>query len=442
MDVPLDGLVSCTTMFSVFRCRRYSLRWLLTALLLIPSYGWTQDVPQEQHAMKDERVFKIIYQGNARTKASVMDRLSGLLVGMRLTEVDVDKIRKSFLDSDLFSAVNLFFQDDDEGVTVTVMVKENLGLHLVPYNLSFNTAYYGGGLLLTDTNFLGEQKVVALGAAYSNLGPAGVLSYQDPHFILDNLVLTTYVTGGDLLRQEASMDGTQFAVFPYLYTVQGIRTNWAFDGQWHLFSEVRAMEIETGTTEVAQYGLFRHSVVINPSVGVEYNGQTAFEYFLRGLWAGVRYSHGFSLTGLPSYDSVGARGQWNVAAPLDGMAEAGFAADYGNQTLLAMNPLSGKGFRMLPANSFSGKDVGFYASYDYPMVHFSWGVIALGAFYEAGFYSNGLDSQPTTDFFQGPGLGVHLYLDRVSRTALGADFSYNLSNAMINFSINAGLSLN
>jgi hypothetical protein len=400
------------------------------------------EVARDPGVVKDERISRIVYQGNMRTKTAVMDRLSGLKVGMRVAEVDVERIRRAFLDSDLFSEVGVSFEDGDSGAVVTVLVKENLGLVLIPYNVSFNEAYYGGGLMLTDVNFLGEQKVASIGAAVSNLGPAFLLSYQDPHFIDDNLVLTTYLTHGDLLREEVSMDGETFATFPYLFIVQGIRTYYAVTDHWHLLSEVKGMEILTGQSEAREYGLYRNSLIINPSVGIEFSGQSPFEYFLQGPWGVVQYSHGFSVYGLPPYDSVSAKGQWSLPAWFDGMAEVGFTAEYGDQTLLTMPRLSGRGFRTLPANSFSDKDVGTYAAYDWPMFHFTWGVAALGAFYEAGYYSTGLDGRPVTDFFQGPGFGVHLFLNKISKPVIGGDVSYNVSTRSWNINVNAGLSLN
>jgi len=415
----------------------------VAALFALPSYGWAQEVVMVKGAaVKDEPVLSIVYEGNKRSKTSVMDRLSGLRTGMRLADIDVDRVRKSFLDSGLFDDATVSYQDSGDGAVVTVRVKERLGLFLIPYNIAISSAYYGGGLLLTDANFLGEQKVGALGVAVSNLGPAGVLSYQDPHFILDHLVLTTYLTGGNQLRQESSMNGDLFAEFPHLFVVQGIQTNYAIDDHWHLLSEVRGIEVSTNNTEAERYGLFERSLVINPSVGFDYSGQTPFEYFLQGPWAFFQYSHGFSFYGLPSYDSVTARGEWTFPALFDGMADAGFSATYGNQTLLVMNALGGKGFRTLPSNSYSDKDLGLYAAYDWPMFHFNWGVIALGGFYEAGFYTTGLDAQPTTEFFQGPGLGVHLFLNKISRSALGVDFSYNVPTRNLGFNVNAGLSFN
>lgn len=389
------------------------------------------------------KVARVQYRGNARTHDSAIAELAGIRAGEPLSAIDVEAVRQKLLKSGIFSEVGLEGEVEDEGVSVTVTVAEKWTLIPVPSGY-YGSGGWGAGLYLIEFNFLGLRKTLALAASDSNLGLSGTIAYVDPRFLgtmTSFKAFASYVNGSEEARLP---DGTPFASFAETTANAGLYVEYPSESALRADVELTLCHsgVSAADVDANPAGLLvPSSLALIPGAGLTYDGQRFTGYHLSGPTANVRYTHGISYVGLPSYDTLDISASELLGTFWDGLFTLGFAGRCGDQPFQNQGSLSGPGFRTLPqGDSYSSKDAAAYASLDLPFVKASWCVMTAGAFYEGGAYATG----PATGgaaYFHGPGLSYRLYLHDIALPAVGIDAAFNVPTGAIVYSVNVGLSL-
>ena len=130
----------------------------------------------------DLLVSRVAYEGNKRTKDSVIDEIVGIRPGMRVSDLDPEVARQDLLKAGIFSDASLTAEVEDSGAAVTVRVTEKWTFLPVPSG-SWGSGGWSAALFLVEFNFLGLRKTVVLEGSDSNLGWSGMLAYSDPRFL-------------------------------------------------------------------------------------------------------------------------------------------------------------------------------------------------------------------------------------------------------------------
>ena len=388
----------------------------------------------------DAVVTRILYEGNKRTHDSALAELTGIRVGMRLSEIDPEAVKQSVLKSGIFSAVDLAAQVDGAKAVLTVTVKEKWTLIPVP-SATFGSDEWSAGLTVVDYNFLGLRKTLVLNGKDSNLGLGGLIAYTDPRFLHSRASFSAFVQGGRATRLAEYADGTSYASFAETTAAGGMSVTYPSEGKLNAEADLTLRYSGVDAEAASSYGLRENLLRLIPAAAVNYDDRSVVGYRKAGTLASLSYTHDFGLEGSPSYDMVACTGETDIGIFWGGYLETGLAAYYGTRSFQALGALSGSGYRLLPQDySYSAKSAAGFVNLMLPVVRAGWSVMEIGPFYEGGVYATGL-AEDNTSVFHGPGFGYRLYLRNIALPAIEIDAAYDLPIENFVFSVNIGLSL-
>jgi hypothetical protein len=393
-------------------------------------------------AHRDAVVAKVQYLGNARTKDRAMAELTGLAAGQRLSEVDPDAVSQRILKSGLFSEVELDCEMDADAALVSVSVKEKWTLIPVP-GVSFGTEDWSVGISVLERNFLGMRDTLALSASLSNLGPTGLVAFIDPMIGGAPVSLRAFASMDRSEVAPEHMDGTAFASYVETAAAGGLSVEYPSESALKGEANLTVRYSGVGSGEAAAYSLYEDSLDVEAGGSMTFDGQRRTDYFDSGPYLKGYYLHGFSIEGPPSFDVIGASATWQAGIPLGGFICLGAVGEYSGKALQDRGSLSGAGYRTISQSaSFAKAAAAGYASMEFPIVRLSWSVMTLGAFYEAGAYTTGLEGLERSRVFHGPGASYRLYLKDVAIPAVGIDAAFNVPERKFRGGLYLGLSLN
>lgn len=396
----------------------------------------------EQSVGVGETVSRIEYVGNRKTTDKTMDRIVGVKVGMRVSEIDEDAIRQRLLLSNLFSKESVTVGHGESGAIVIVAVEEKITMFPLPYG----AASGGGwtlGLGLINTNFLGEQKNVVLMGSLSDNGWSAFGMYMDPAFLGSRNALSTSLSAGDGTKKMAWVDGDSFAEYPKKSFSAGTSLSIPLAGALRLSLGGSGSYSEISASDAASFGMNEKSTYAIARTGLAFDSRKSDGHFMSGLFATAEYQYALSSGDSSDYQSVEGRVVCSGTGPLGIYKEIGCSAEYGTQKMDSMNPLMGKGYRTLPQQaSFSSKAFASYAELDLPVCQNRFGLLTINGFYEAGAYQTGPDNDRQWDSFTGPGIGLSVFLDKIALPALGINAAYNLETSTPVISASFGFAMN
>ena len=389
-----------------------------------------------------ETVSRIEYVGNRRTTDKTMDRLTGVKVGMLVSEIDGESIRQRLLRSNLFSKESITVDRGESGAVVTVTVEEKITMFPLPYG----TASGGGwtvGLGLIDTNFLGEQKNVVVMGSLSDNGWSAFGMYMDPAFLGSLNGLSATLSASDGTKKMSWMDGDSFAEYSAKALSAGASLSVPLVGALRLSFGGSGSYTEISASDAASFGMNAKSTYAIARTGLLFDSRRSDGHFMSGLSATADYRYALSAGEASDYRSIEGRVVCSGIGPMGIYEEIGGSAKYGTQKMDNLNPLMGKGFRTLPQQtSFSAKAIASYAELNLPVCRNRFGILTVNGCYEAGTYQTGPDNDRQWDRFAGPGLGLSVFLDKIALPALGINAAYNLETATPVISATFGLALN
>lgn len=377
-----------------------------------------------------------------RSSPTMVERITGISVGWPSSPSSLAEAKRKLLETNLFEEVDCRFSERDPQ-HVVIRVKEKLNLMILPYNVSFSATNYGGGLMLTDSNFLGEGKIFSLGTAFSNLGPSGIVSFVDRNLGGTSATLVATLDGWVKNRTVKDIDHKELTSLNLEQVAAEVQLTLSPAPHWQIVPGLRYAFVKVVDGTVASWDNDGSNLFI-PEATLLYDQTSRNGYYLSGLWLAAKYSHAFSFGEISPYDSLLGRLNWATDFFDFGFLETGLAGELGTRTLQVQGGLKGKGFRTLPPGSYSAINLGSFFEVNVPVVRSPWGTVAIGTFYEVGWYefqktywNSSLDNR----YFYGPGVGVYLFLTQFPLPAIHADLSYNQPASTWNFSVSLGLSL-
>jgi hypothetical protein len=394
-------------------------------------------LPTDSPSVARQIIQHVDVKGLWQTSKAYFFEVAQIEPGAAVNQSVIDEAKERLMKTNLFDSVSPELADAPDGTTLIFSVKEKLNLSVLPYDIRLSNSFYGGGLTFVDTNFLGSAKIFSIGQALSNNGPNGSIGYEDP-FLLDRKAgFRAALEGGITDRTEQDSENRTLDHFSYWYYTARVVLKYQPDQGTGVTLELQQQNFQ----QTEGNGTVANRAVFTPAVSVVFDQQVSRAYLRAGQWFGARYAHGFAEVGLDSYDAFQARWDSTFEEIGDTFIDIGAAGQWGNQNLLLVKPLTGKGFRTLSGKSYSNKNIGTFAEWDVPVHHFDWGAIGVGGFYELGWYSTDTTVAQINSIFYGPGLGAYVYLRNSPLPAFHADFAYNQVARVWNFSLVLGPSL-
>lgn len=366
----------------------------------------------------------IVVEGLDRTRENVIRQFIKTQPGEPIAPADTVELRAQLLQLRIFSTVHVELYEQNTQMPCTkfcvlhIAVREKWSLYPIPVYVRYRDTEIGGGFIV-ESNFLGENKGLAVGALTSNRGWQALLGYTDPHIAYSHFTTTFRYLVGKVFLEDA--------------TPQGKITD-SYTMMRHDFQSVTGYQARSGFFIGAILG-YRSAVitdntpltpasVLNWGVRLRFSDITPTGYFQTGIESTLDLERGVAFAGeaLSVISSASAahyrlsRSQFlSVLASFQYSAyprqlEQRLGGWQGTRTLPAL---------LIPADRFVVAAV----NYQIAFVHLSWATFAALAFVDIGSAARDRDAAV---HFGGPGAGVRMYLNEITIPALGIDIARDL----------------
>ncbi len=134
--------------------------------------------PQRASAV-GERITDVRVMGNVRTAEDTVRSLCGVRIGDTLEADTLATVRERLNTAGLFADVNVWWENQGEGVRVNIAVKDKFPWAPVPTG-SWSANNKSLGLLFVHGNLFGRGKQMVVGGRLASLDSGAVLAYRDP----------------------------------------------------------------------------------------------------------------------------------------------------------------------------------------------------------------------------------------------------------------------
>ena len=142
---------------------------VLAVLVVAPARAWAVG-----ESITDVRIL-----GNARTEEDTVRSIAGVKIGETLEVDTLDRARERLQTAGLFSDVNVWWEQNGEGVRVNIAVKDKFPWAPVP-TASWSANNRSIGLVFVDGNLFGRGKQLVVGGRLADVDSGAVLAYRDP----------------------------------------------------------------------------------------------------------------------------------------------------------------------------------------------------------------------------------------------------------------------
>jgi outer membrane protein insertion porin family len=142
---------------------------LIVAVVLSPTRAWAVG-----ETITDVRIL-----GNSRTEEDTVRSIGGVKIGDTLELDTLDRTRERLNTAGLFADVNVWWEQNGDGVRVNIAVKDKFPWAPVP-TASWSANNRSIGLVFVHGNLFGRGKQLVVGGRLADVDSGAVLAYRDP----------------------------------------------------------------------------------------------------------------------------------------------------------------------------------------------------------------------------------------------------------------------
>lgn len=405
------------------------MKWLAAWVALLAVAGSRDAAAQPTGAAAIGEVAAVRVIGNQRTRSPVILDAAGIAVGDRFEPGMADVIEQRVLNLRLFRAVDVSASAQGAEVDVAIQVEERWTLLPIPFLAGSSRGLRAGAYLL-ESNLLGWNKLVVLGAIYSGgEGPSAFALYRDPSVASTRALFRAMVRYGDVLREQYR--GTA-RVFAY----RDARVDLSASGG---YAVTPWLSLFAGAYAVPAWSESVEGEAAPPASGtvfgwtgeLELRAQDFHLYFNEGIGGRLSYRQARADLGAER-DVLELSALLQVARPVFGDQSIAVTGqgwwNRGDPVLDAvlMGGLPGsRGFERL--GLWAERAASAVVEHQVPVFRTSWGIWTINTFAEAGVneWRGRRDGSIT------PGVGFRLYLLGVAFPAFGVDAAYSLDDERV-----------
>lgn len=400
----------------------------------------TDDVDGWDDPEVTEQIAAVEIVGNERTRDVVIYNAARVRPGDPIDAAGLADIRQRVLNLKLFVAVDIEpRRHADAGVDLVIRVKERWTLFPLPF-VSTSARGTQVGLVVLESNLLGGNKLAALGGSYASFGYSMFGFYRDPSISGSRYQLFANALYSQITREQR--DGREVI---FSYDDQRVLLTGAVGYLWTrwLTTSLGWFATYTDPAAIEEYPMmFSDAGIIHGWLAeVAVNASDFKLFYEQGLTATVRYRHAIEQLGAQrDLVDVTARVQYARALIGDQATSLAFSTDYvDGDAVLDTRLLGGRpGTRGFTTGTLWAERA-YTASLEHqiPVLQLSWSVWTLNGFVDAGQ----IEFRDETTRYINPGVGLRLYLPRVSFPALGVDVTYSIDDERPVINGSLGLSM-
>jgi outer membrane protein assembly factor BamA len=376
-------------------------------------------------------------RGNERTETDYIAKLAQTCIEEKsglslLPDAQLSTLEQCLMNAKIFAKVSTQFV----GTKIRIEVEEKWTLIPAPFfQSSGSTRKFG--LLVFETNFLGQGLTLALGGNSSNRGNGFFGFFTDPSlFSTQYFVSLSASKDATIYEAVGKNDKVNDSFFERSYAGNvsvGYRFAW-LNLSANIGRTVREYEQHERYIKPSPYALNKAGAT------VDYDRRNYKLYFSDGLFSRVRYSHSFYES-----DDRAPFDQWEGSVSYQFLALEDHAINLMG-SLMKMSNIqktdaervgSTKGFRGIETKTAWAKSY-FVQTFEYqvPIRSFERGTLTSAAFYDHGRLETLGPDLERIDY-HAIGLGIYFYLSRIAIPGFGLEWGMNSSyqKNFVNFSI-------
>jgi outer membrane protein insertion porin family len=433
-----------------------------------------------------ERVVDVRVTGAMRTDESTVRSIAGVRIGDTLENDTLGLVRERLNTTGLFADVNVWWENQGEGVRVNITVKDKFPWAPVPTG-SWSANNRSIGLIFVHGNLFGWGKQLAVGGRWAVLDSGALLAYRDPSLfqtwmywelkgIYQRQIIPEYQTGTDQMMlaptspwRQTTLDA--FGVEPAFGVAwfRRVRTqvSWRLDKVNYKHNEL--FDLTTGTS------LGRDTGPVTSRAGVVGVGRAALAFDWRArehaVMSGMALGGNLDL-GNPTFGSdftfwrasafweqgirifrrhnfiyaAGATAGHNLPLWWDPNSGGPNLRGYLGQQFRGDTQASARAEYHFPLFSVSSLDVRGLVFYDFAAIWFrslppcdpttGYCTRVDGDLRTFQYVSQGFDSK--RDLHNDVGAGIRFFLRSVAVPLVGVDFGYGLESRHVQYLIVIG----
>ncbi len=388
---------------------------------------------------EEKKLHRILLSGLTRTHENVVRQFITVKPGEPISTPDAEELQTQILRLRIFSEVRVELLERESATPchalcdLHIAVREKWSLYPIPVYVRYRDTEIGGAFVV-ESNFLGQNKGLAVGALASNRGYQALLGFTDPHIGYSRFTTTfRYLTGRVFIE-----DATPSGIVTESYTMMRHDFQSATGYQWlsGFFVGVLAGYRSAVLTDNAPLS---PSSVMNIGARLRFSNVTPEGFFQTGYETTLDLERGIEFAGeklhvISSASAMHMRLSHSQFLSL--LASFQFSAFprqleqrlggwQGTRTLPAL---------LIPADRFAVGAI----NYQLALLSFSWATFAALAFIDAGTAARDREREI---YFWGPGAGLRMYLREITVPALGIDAARDMLSEQIQISFFFGYNL-
>lgn len=386
-----------------------------------------------------KKLHRVLVIGLNRTEENVVRQFVTRKPGDPITAADAAEVRTQIERLRIFSRtqVELNEHDSDEPCRelcdLKIQVSEKWSLYPIPVYVRYRDTEIGGAFAV-ESNFLGQNKGVAVGALASDRGWQALAGFTDPHIAYTRFTTTfRYLTGRVFVE-----DATPAGFVTHSYTMMRHDFQSVTGYQWlpGFFAGVIA---GYRSALVSDASALPAASVLNLGTRLRYSNVTPTGYFQTGIESTLDLERGVAFAGEKLSVISSANAAHFRPAPRHFVS---FLASfqYSEYPRQLEQRLGGwQGTRTLPALLIPADRFAVVAvNYQIALLTFRWATFAALAFIDAGSAAR---DREIPVYFWGPGAGVRMYLTEITIPALGVDAARDIPSGKLQISFFIGYNL-
>lgn len=403
----------------------------LSALALLASISATS--AQAEKVVNSE--FEI--RGNDRTRSGFIEkRAKACLIDIQESQIVDSGQQKYFeqclMNSKLFANVKV----DPRAKPIVIEVEEKWTLIPAPFYQSSGSTRRAG-LIVFETNFLGQGLTLALGGNTSNKGSGFVGFFTNPSLFESNFFTTiSFVKESNIYELVTEDERVSQAFFEKNF---GYNLALGYRFPW-LNTSISFGRTERSYSEQDDYIIPDAYYLNRAGLTLDYDKRDYKLYFSDGLYARIKMQKSFAESDREkSFNYLESTLSWQFNAFKDHALLLMFQGlKYENGRITDTDRVgSAKGFRGIETKTAWAKSY-FSQTIEYqiPLKAFEKGTLTTAAFFDHGRIENRGVREVTTEY-SAAGAGVYFFLSRIALPGLGLEYGLNTKyqKSFVNFSV-------
>jgi hypothetical protein len=390
-------------------------------------------------AAEQKKLHRILLTGLTRTHENVIRQFITIKPGDPITAADAEELRTQVMRLRIFSEARVELLERDSTAQcralcdLHVTVREKWSLYPIPVYVRYRDTEIGGGFAV-ESNFLGQNKGLAVGALTSNRGWQALAGFTDPHIGYSRFTTTFRYLVGKVFIEDATPSG----IVTQSYTMMRHDFQSATGYQWLSGFFVGVLAGYRSAVLTDNSPLVPASVM-NLGVRLRFSNVTPEGFFQSGMESTLDLERGIAFAG-DELHVVSSANALHVRVSRSQFFSLLCSFQYSAYPRQLEQRLGGwQGTRTLPALLIPADRFFVTAiNYQIALVTFPWATFAALAFIDAGSAAH---ERERAIYFWGPGAGIRMYLSEITVPALGVDVARDMLSEQVQISFFIGYNL-